>query len=334
MTIHAWPLDGKQFSAADMRLWLASLLEQDGVDNTLGPVRVRGGVRRSQFPVGGNGQPLWVQAQATPNMTVKVNPGTAWIPASSGLGTYELTSDAVTNVTIAPSHASLNRVDLIVAQIIDNGDNTSTYGLSSIAGTAATTPSPPATPSNSLALAQVAVGAGVTSITTGNITDVRVYAAALGGSSYSASPAIGVQSVDTSGVFSTLTQNTWTSTFTGGPTISASFVAPASGQIEISCSGVVYNQFNHQAWGNNNFYTYLNALVTGPSGYSRSPVDTESAIGAGGGVNPTYWAQSCSSFLVSGLTPAATYTATLQGRTSDGTGVYFTRKLVVKPVAT
>ena len=45
-----------------------------------------------------------------------------------------------------------------------------------VKGTAAGSPSVPSTPTYSIALAQVAVAAGATSITSGNITDVRVRA--------------------------------------------------------------------------------------------------------------------------------------------------------------
>jgi len=45
-----------------------------------------------------------------------------------------------------------------------------------VTGVAAPSPSVPATPTNSIALARVAVGAGAVSITAGNITDVRVTA--------------------------------------------------------------------------------------------------------------------------------------------------------------
>ena len=45
-----------------------------------------------------------------------------------------------------------------------------------VKGTAAGSPTVPSTPTNSIALAQVAVAAGATSILSGNITDVRVRA--------------------------------------------------------------------------------------------------------------------------------------------------------------
>jgi hypothetical protein len=45
-----------------------------------------------------------------------------------------------------------------------------------VKGTAAGSPTVPSTPTNSIALAQVAVAAGATSISSGNITDVRVRA--------------------------------------------------------------------------------------------------------------------------------------------------------------
>jgi hypothetical protein len=330
VAVHAWPLAGVQFSAADMRLWLAGFLEQDGVSDTLGPIRPRGGVRRSPYPIGGNGSPLLVAAQATPNMTVAVNPGTVYIPATGGLGVYEWTLDAVTNVTIQPAHATLNRIDLVVARIVDNGDATSTADVVAIQGTAAATPSAPALPANSFALAQVTVGAAVTSVTNANIADSRAYTAALGGTSYSAAPPGAVMAVDSTGGFYTIATIAWTSTFGGGGSVvSQAFTAAPSGKAKVTVSALMFNDRVHLTGGSTFYITKLNAVVTGPSGFNRAPVDVESAKSV---FTSAAYGQSTASFIVSGMTPGGIYTATLQGSIGDGTGSYLDRKLIVEPV--
>lgn len=116
------------------------------------------------------GSPLLVQAQTTPNMTVRVNPG--WAKKSNYIGQ----NDAVTNVTIATANASNPRIDLIVMRWRDTevGDAASSVTIEAITGTPAATPSAPSTAGMIVQiLAQVAVAAGTTSIAGSAVTDVR-----------------------------------------------------------------------------------------------------------------------------------------------------------------
>lgn len=142
---------------------------------------VRSGVRQS-----GGGTDLRVQAQASPNMTVKVSPGVAVIQgASSALqGAYTYALDAVTNLTIGAAHASLTRVDRIAVRIRDSTFDTSgarDSGLVVIAGTPGS--GTPALPVDATyyTLALVTVVALDTAINTGDITDQRTNFAAAGG---------------------------------------------------------------------------------------------------------------------------------------------------------
>ena len=91
-------------------------------------------------------------------------------------GAYTFYNDAPVLLTITTANATDPRIDLIVATVNDSfysgsADNV-VYQV--IAGTPASSPTVPATPPNSIALARIAVGAGVLSITSGNITDLRV----------------------------------------------------------------------------------------------------------------------------------------------------------------
>lgn len=154
-----------------------------------------------------NAGDLQVSALGTPNMSVNVAPGSIWIPGTQGStagegtnfgaqtaygtpafpstftsqGCYFDYNDAVVNLVIGPANATNPRIDLIVATVQDAdytaGPNQAI--LQVIAGTPGGTPVPPtgSVPPNSVVLAQVLVGASVTSINAGNITDLRPYGA-------------------------------------------------------------------------------------------------------------------------------------------------------------
>jgi len=105
--------------------------------------------------------------------------GTESAPAQ---GYYFQHHDATTNLPLDASDPSNPRYDLIVQRFRDseasgvNDDG----ALVVVKGTAAASPAEPAVPANSLVLARVTVGAGVTSITNANIVDRRVYASSAG----------------------------------------------------------------------------------------------------------------------------------------------------------
>lgn len=126
---------------------------------------------------------LQVSAQSTPNMSVQVAAGRAWMlgtQASNVSGGdwstqagYFGINDAPLTVTISAANATNPRIDLIVAYVQDSfysGSNNQLL-IGVVTGTAAPSPSAPAAPSNALALAQVAVAANATSITNSNITN-------------------------------------------------------------------------------------------------------------------------------------------------------------------
>jgi hypothetical protein len=124
----------------------------------------------------------------TPGMSVLVGGGMAVIEDSRGtqltrmsLVTHTTTSNTLAITTADPSNP---RIDLVILRVkqIEMGDASDVPGsLEVIAGTPAGSPSVPSTPSGAIAIAQVAVGAGVTSIVNANITDVRTYAQSLNG---------------------------------------------------------------------------------------------------------------------------------------------------------
>lgn len=119
---------------------------------------------------------LQVTPQAVPNMTVNVATGWAAIVSSTAnAGTYVAFNDATTILTIGTADPSLPRIDRIVVTVNDafysGASNNVVFAV--VAGTPNASPTAPATPSNSISLATIAVAAATTTITAGNITDTR-----------------------------------------------------------------------------------------------------------------------------------------------------------------
>lgn len=117
------------------------------------------------------GSPGLVQAKATPDMTLTVNP--AWCKS----GEYMAYNDAVATVTITTADALLPRTDLVVMRWYDteNGDGSSFAQLEVLKGTPNANPQPPSLTGKVVCvLAQVAVAAATTSISGSAVTDKRV----------------------------------------------------------------------------------------------------------------------------------------------------------------
>jgi len=176
-------LDGVTFASQDARLaTVGGLLASAGSSGTTG-IAARPGVRP------GVGSPLLVSASSGMNITV--NNGVAFVQGSAALdsGLWALVLDTVTTLTVTAADPSSPRIDNVCLTVVDNGNNTSTFVVQIQAGTPASSPAAPALPGNSLLLATIQVNAGATSITGGNITDQRLFTAALGGILRCASPA-------------------------------------------------------------------------------------------------------------------------------------------------
>lgn len=161
-------LDGGTYNEAVLRTLTAASWYNTGAAQILGGVVPSGGA---------------MQVTAGGGMSVAVATGYAVVPASAGstAGGYVIPLMSPATLTVATSDPSNPRIDIVVANVVDNGDATSFGEVQILAGTPSPVPSPPTAPSNSITLAQVAVGAGVTSIVTGNITDVRTRQVAQGG---------------------------------------------------------------------------------------------------------------------------------------------------------
>lgn len=123
---------------------------------------------------------LKVSASSPAAMTVSVAAGWGIIVGNytSNMGAYVAYNDAATTATITAADATNPRIDLVCVTVSDSAytGSLNTVAFNVVAGTPAASPAVPATPTNSIALAQVAVAAGATTIVAGNITDVRVRA--------------------------------------------------------------------------------------------------------------------------------------------------------------
>jgi microcystin-dependent protein len=120
-----------------------------------------------------------VSQRPSPGMGVEVAAGSALVNGteSSSQGAYFVEALTDTDLTIDTADASNPRIDLVVARVRDSDFSgaVDSFALEVVKGTAAATPAVPATPANSLVLAEVLVGAGATSITNSAITDRRAH---------------------------------------------------------------------------------------------------------------------------------------------------------------
>jgi hypothetical protein len=120
---------------------------------------------------------LQVTQNSPAGMSVIVKSGYAAIVGNyqSNMGVYTAFNDADAVATITTANASNPRIDRICITVSDAyyTGSLNTVSINVVAGTPAASPTAPTTPTNSISLATVAVGAGVTSILTANITDTR-----------------------------------------------------------------------------------------------------------------------------------------------------------------
>lgn len=155
-----------------------------------------GTLLREIFPVGEIASGLAVQAQSSPNMSIKVTYGTAFIPTGSGANKQSLLARLDTlagaDVTITTANATNPRNDLIVGYydlaVIDtsNVNNPGAFKFIAVSGAPASTPADPSPTTIQAAvggsnpyviLGRVRVNAGATAITNTNVTDLRKFAA-------------------------------------------------------------------------------------------------------------------------------------------------------------
>jgi hypothetical protein len=168
-------------SALSDRLTIGALLTPGSTSDALAP---RGGVRPYGSSVLGS---MRVTATGTPDNKSNVAAGSVVIPAQGG-GAYFGHNDGSVAITHDPAHATLDRIDLVVAQVRDAeaGGSDNDFRIVAVAGTPAGSPTPPSTPVNSYVLAQITIRdlastGGSTVIASGDITDRRTPTVTAGG---------------------------------------------------------------------------------------------------------------------------------------------------------
>lgn len=167
---------GATHTAEQMRNHFGVLLSGANASLSLIP---RGGVSYA------HGNALQVTQSGSPAMSVVVKSGVAAIPGSEGSkqGVYMVLNDADVTLSIAAAHATLNRIDIVCFKVEDTAYSgaVNSSSLVVVTGTPASSPVAPAAPNNSLTLASVSIVANDTSITNGEITDLRNYLVGAGG---------------------------------------------------------------------------------------------------------------------------------------------------------
>ncbi|MBO2461663.1 hypothetical protein [Actinomadura violacea] len=165
------------YSAKNDRQLIASLLTPASEYGALGS-------RPGFVPAPATGGML-VHQRTTPDMKVTVEPGPVFINATSSLGgMYACRNDAAYDVTVAAAHATLNRLDLVIARVYDAVDDVGAlnqFTIEVLTGTPAAAPSRPDMPQQSFALAELSITAGLTAVTNAKINDLRRLTVALGG---------------------------------------------------------------------------------------------------------------------------------------------------------
>jgi hypothetical protein len=178
MTVRTTPsfLQDGSHSAEDVRLMMQAFLTS--------PLAAFSGGIGALDPAHGviNSGDLAVSANGTPNMSVNVALGAAFIRGTQSTfqGVYQVINDATVNLSISAADPTNPRKDLVILQVRDSaysGSDDDARPLV-VTGTPAASPADPSLAAypNALVLARVTVAAADTSITSGEITDLRTRA--------------------------------------------------------------------------------------------------------------------------------------------------------------
>lgn len=180
----AWMQAGS-FPARNDRLALTGLLSYPGfAADEATPMRIRQGVKPSY-----TSYQLKVRPAATPNMTVIVSAGFAFIDQhdTGGVGTYICANDGDVTLTVQPAGgAGQFRKDTVVASVYDAEliGSVSEWRLEIIQGPYAASAGATVRgtlPPNAQILADISLAPSQTSVSAGNLGDVRQFSVAAGG---------------------------------------------------------------------------------------------------------------------------------------------------------
>jgi hypothetical protein len=120
---------------------------------------------------------LAVTSSGATDSKVNVGAGDAFIYGGSGLGVYHAYNDAAILSSAFASCPTNTRIDLVTIQVTDTGLAAPSVAVVIVTGTAAVTPTAPATPAKAIALAQVTIPnafvSGTSQVLASSIRDVR-----------------------------------------------------------------------------------------------------------------------------------------------------------------
>ena len=283
--------------------------------------------------LGGSGNELAVTESAVLGMTVDVDTGD-WKIDTTGYS-YTGWNDAKATVTVATSNPSNPRIDAVVLYVDLSEDTTNTSNNPGIAKLKAVTGNPAASPSNPsdatikssigssnpyIILAYVLVGAGVTQITTSNVTDARTFV--------TIAPANSVTTgniTDSSVTTAKLASKAVTTSKINGGTTAGVLTTNASGSV--SATPVQYIEqttLNPQLTVSTSGLYRIDASLFG---YSSTVVDTTFGINIAG--TPTItravfgqYNKTCSFTIVRNLTASQVVSTTGSATSGGGTGLH------------
>lgn len=160
--------DGETLDATATRWSTVSRFDVSGGATAL---QSAGGI----IPAGGD--PLGVAALGTPAMKVTIKAGSCVIPGNSAsTPPFGLTLLANTDLDVAAAHATLSRIDLVIAKVTSPGTSAAAGSFEVLTGTAAASPVRPTLPNtgndHSISLKQILVDPAVTTIVAGKVTHV------------------------------------------------------------------------------------------------------------------------------------------------------------------
>lgn len=363
-TVPGWLQNaGTVHTAAQMRNYIGAFIA--GTNGSATALIGRGGIHRD---FGGQ---MGVAQTGSPSMAVQVDSGACWIPGTEAAsqGSYGVVNDASTTLSITTAHATLPRIDIVQARVRDSfysGVNNDAV-LDVKAGTPNASPTAPSPDANALVLAEVLVGAGVTSIVNANITSKRKWLTAVGGvmqanltTDLPASTDIGtgqlvyniqtkelvlwdstfqvihqvnpayqtVEGKDTSVTNGSTTSNTFVNSLTTSGIRGVSFIAPPSGKVLVT--GMAGGQNNNANPTFLSFEVRTGGTIGSGTVVLASNENTASENNSSD-LNRAYRHKTMG--LVTGLTAGTTYNACLTYRgTGASTFTYQRRIIIVQPL--
>ncbi|MGH3375977.1 MAG: hypothetical protein ACRDP6_14660 [Actinoallomurus sp.] len=274
------------------------------------------------YPNAGIVKGLSAVALPSPAMRVRLPAGLSVVDDGQG-GYYPLVNTTQTDLDIAASSATQARIDSVIAQVLDNGDNTSTAVYRVVTGTPAGSPVapslPPADASGAFCLRIANVFVQINAETNGFVRaqDVSVVAPPAilvlrrVKSDFATAPGWGSTSV-------------WVD-FTSGQWPPITMTVPPSGAIKVTVSGGNMSNTNTTVSS-----IRISYRISGANVISADPLDSKAVLTTGDA------SQSASRTTdIDGLTPGGTITITPQWRISSGgsSSVTFSNgQLLAEPV--